>query len=124
MPNDFDSLPVAVVGGGPIGLAAAAHLIERGIPVRVYEAGAAVGATIAEWAHVRTFSPWRYNVDGAAHADTRAARLGDARGRATSRPAEKFCAITCCRWRTRRRWPRSSRPARRSRASAGTASTR
>jgi thioredoxin reductase len=66
MPNDMNHLPVAVVGGGPIGLAAAAHLIERGIPVRVYEAGEQVGATIAEWAHVRTFSPWSCSVDGAA----------------------------------------------------------
>lgn len=66
MRNEFDILPVAVVGGGPIGLAAAAHLIERGVPVRVYEAGDGAGATIAEWAHVRTFSPWRYNVDPAA----------------------------------------------------------
>jgi thioredoxin reductase len=63
---ETDGPPVAVVGGGPIGLAAAAHLIERGIPVHVYEAGERVGATIAEWAHVRTFSPWTYNVDSAA----------------------------------------------------------
>ena len=35
----MELLPVAVVGGGPIGLAAAAHLIERGLPVQVYEAG-------------------------------------------------------------------------------------
>ena len=61
----MELLPVAVVGGGPIGLAAAAHLIERGLPVQVYEAGDMVGASIAEWAHVRTFSPWRCSVDGA-----------------------------------------------------------
>ena len=35
-------LPVAVIGAGPVGLAAAAHLIERGIPVKVYEAGETV----------------------------------------------------------------------------------
>jgi thioredoxin reductase len=58
--------PVAVIGAGPVGLAAAAHLIDRGIPVRVYEAGETVGANIRDWAHVRTFSPWRYSVDGAA----------------------------------------------------------
>ena len=60
------ALPVVIVGGGPIGLAAAAHLIERGVPVRVFEAGSTVGASIADWAHVRTFSPWCYNVDRAA----------------------------------------------------------
>lgn len=67
MPRDdeLERLPIAVVGGGPIGLAAAAHLLERGLPVRVYEAGERVGASIAEWAHVRTFSPWSCSVDGA-----------------------------------------------------------
>lgn len=56
-------LPVAVIGAGPVGLAAAAHLIARGLPVRVYEAGEAVGSHIRDWGHVRLFSPWKYNVD-------------------------------------------------------------
>jgi hypothetical protein len=56
-------LPIAVIGAGPIGLAAAAHLIERGLPVRVYEAGEQVGTNIREWAHVRVFTPWRYCID-------------------------------------------------------------
>ena len=59
-------IPVAVIGGGPVGLAAAAHLIGRGIPVRVFEAGKTVGASVRNWGHVRTFSPWRYNIDAAA----------------------------------------------------------
>ena len=42
----LDDLPVAVIGGGPVGLAAAAHLIARGLPVRLFEAGARVGAHI------------------------------------------------------------------------------
>jgi thioredoxin reductase len=58
--------PVAVIGGGPIGLAALAHLIERGVPARLFEAGDSVGASMLDWAHVRIFSPWRYNVDQAA----------------------------------------------------------
>ena len=58
--------PVAVIGGGPIGLAAAAHLVARGIPVRLYEAGQQVAANIREWGHVRLFSPWRYNINEAA----------------------------------------------------------
>jgi hypothetical protein len=58
-------LPVAVIGAGPIGLAAATHLIERGLTVRVYEAGAQVGANIRQWGHVRVFTPWRYCVDDA-----------------------------------------------------------
>jgi thioredoxin reductase len=61
-------LPVAVIGGGPIGLAAAAHLAERGLPVRVYEAGLSVGASVLDWGHVRIFSPWKYNIDPAAQA--------------------------------------------------------
>jgi thioredoxin reductase len=56
-------LPVAVIGAGPVGLAAAAHLLERGETPVVLEAGPAVGATVRQWAHVRVFSPWRYNVD-------------------------------------------------------------
>lgn len=59
-------LPVAVIGGGPIGLAAAAHLVARGVPVKVYEAGPGVATNIRDWGHVRLFSPWRYNVDDAA----------------------------------------------------------
>ncbi len=62
------NLPVAVIGAGPVGLAAAAHLIARGVPVRIYEAGGHAGASISQWGHVRLFSPWRYNVDTAARA--------------------------------------------------------
>ena len=61
-------LPVAVIGAGPVGLAAAAHLIDRGLPVKVYEAGSAVGANLRDWGHVRVFTPWRYCVDPTAAA--------------------------------------------------------
>lgn len=60
--------PVAVIGAGPVGLAAAANLVARGVPVKVYEAGDAVGANVRDWGHVRLFSPWEYNVDPAARA--------------------------------------------------------
>ncbi|HEX6368455.1 MAG TPA: FAD-dependent oxidoreductase [Longimicrobium sp.] len=59
-------LPVAVIGAGPIGLAAAAHLVARGITPVVLEAGDEVGASIRRWSHVRLFSPWKYLVDPAA----------------------------------------------------------
>ena len=62
----LDALPIAVIGGGPVGLAAAAHLIARGLPVKVYEAGPAVASNIRDWGHVRVFTPWRYCVDAAA----------------------------------------------------------
>src|SRR5579862_7275996 len=61
-------LPIAVIGGGPVGLAAAAHLIARDLPVRVYESGPAVGTNLRDWGHVRVFTPWRYCVDAAAAA--------------------------------------------------------
>lgn len=58
-------LPVAVLGAGPVGLAAAAHLLERGITPLILEAGASVGAHLLDYGHVRLFSPWRYNIDAA-----------------------------------------------------------
>jgi hypothetical protein len=57
--------PVVIVGAGPVGLAAAAHLVRRGQRVVVLEAGDTVGANVAQWAHVRFFSPWKYSVDTA-----------------------------------------------------------
>ena len=64
----LESHPVAVIGSGPVGLAAAAHLIARGLPVKVYEAGSEVSSNIRDWGHVRVFTPWRYCVDEAATA--------------------------------------------------------
>jgi thioredoxin reductase len=61
----ISSLPVAIIGAGPVGLAAAAHLIERGESPIIFEAGNAVGASMREWAHVRMFSPWEYTLDAA-----------------------------------------------------------
>ncbi|RJS59262.1 NAD(P)-binding domain-containing protein [Bacillus sp. PK3_68] len=61
-----DKLPIAIIGAGPIGLAAAAHLTERGERFILFESGSQVGSNILEWGHVRLFSPWQYNIDGAA----------------------------------------------------------
>ncbi|MFC7108936.1 FAD-dependent oxidoreductase [Nonomuraea rubra] len=63
---ETSTLPVVVIGAGPIGLAAAAHLAERGLGFLILEAGGQAGASIAKWGHVRVFSPWRYNIDPAA----------------------------------------------------------
>ncbi|MED7931341.1 FAD-dependent oxidoreductase [Nonomuraea sp. LP-02] len=59
-------LPIVVIGAGPVGLAAAAHLTERGLDFVVLEAGEQAGASVAQWGHVRVFSPWKYNIDAAA----------------------------------------------------------
>jgi hypothetical protein len=56
-------LPVVVIGAGPVGLAAAAHLLDQGLEPLVLEAGAQVGANIAQWRHVRLFSPWCLALD-------------------------------------------------------------
>lgn len=61
-----DHLPVAIIGAGPVGLAAAAQLVARKLKPIIFEKGAGVGASLREWGHVRVFSPWQYNVDGAA----------------------------------------------------------
>lgn len=57
------SLPVAIIGGGPVGLAAAANLLKKGEEFILFESGSEVGASILEWGHVRMFSPWQYNID-------------------------------------------------------------
>src|SRR5699024_10058402 len=59
-------LPVAVIGAGPTGLAAAAHLVARGIEPVVFEAGSTPAAAVLEWGHIGLFSPWKYNIDQAA----------------------------------------------------------
>ena len=62
----LDTLPVAIIGAGPIGLAAAAQLNERGIDFIIYEAGDRVANSMAAWGHTRLFSPWEHLVDPAA----------------------------------------------------------
>jgi cation diffusion facilitator CzcD-associated flavoprotein CzcO len=57
---------IAVIGGGPVGLAAASHVLQRGMRPIVLEAGAEIGHAVRQWSHVRMFSPWSYNTDKAA----------------------------------------------------------
>jgi hypothetical protein len=56
---------VAIIGAGPVGLAAAAHALERDMTPIVLEAGDSAGYAVRQWSHVRMFSPWSYNIDKA-----------------------------------------------------------
>jgi thioredoxin reductase len=62
----MSDLPVAVIGAGPLGLAAAAHLLEQGLEPVVLESGDGPGSAVLEWGHVRLFSPWPELIDKAA----------------------------------------------------------
>jgi thioredoxin reductase len=61
----MSDLPVVVIGAGPQGLAAAAHLLERGENPLVLEAGDGPAFAVSQWAHVRLFSPWPELIDPA-----------------------------------------------------------
>lgn len=60
---NITTLPIAIIGAGPVGLAAAAHLIYRGERPIVFESGANIATSVRSWGHVRLFSPWRWCVD-------------------------------------------------------------
>jgi len=62
----MSELPVVVIGAGPQGLAAAAHLVERDENVIVVERGQGPAAAVSEWGHVRLFSAWPELTDSAA----------------------------------------------------------
>ena len=62
------SLPVVIIGAGPVGLAAAAHVRSRHLTPLVFERGATAGAGVRRWGHVRMFSPWKTNIDTVAAA--------------------------------------------------------
>ncbi|MEQ8524718.1 NAD(P)-binding domain-containing protein [Gracilimonas sp.] len=61
-----ENLPIAIIGAGPVGLAAASYIIKRGKTPIILEAGDEAGYAIRQWEHVRLFSPWKYNMDKAA----------------------------------------------------------
>ena len=64
--KNLEKLPIAIIGAGPVGLAAAAHLIKRNLKPVIFEKGTAPADAVRSWSHVRVFSPWIYNIDVAA----------------------------------------------------------
>ena len=81
---------VAIIGAGPVGLAAAAHVLERGLKPIVLEAGDKVGHAVRQWGHVQLFSPWEYNVDRAAARLLGLDGLEFTRARSNIRPAPSW----------------------------------
>ncbi|WP_437397392.1 NAD(P)-binding domain-containing protein [Flagellimonas lutimaris] len=71
----LQKLPIAIIGGGPVGLAAAAQLKNSGQNFVLFESAKEVGANILSWGHVNLFSPWEYNIDKVAEKLLRAAMV-------------------------------------------------
>ncbi|MEZ4885809.1 MAG: NAD(P)-binding domain-containing protein [Chitinophagales bacterium] len=63
---NIQALPVAIIGSGPVGLAAAAHLVKRNMSFILFEVKNNIAANVKSWEHVQVFSPWEYNLDAAA----------------------------------------------------------
>lgn len=61
--NQPSNLPVVIIGAGPVGMAAAAHLSFRKIPFLLFESGSEVGDSVSKWSHINVFSTWKYNID-------------------------------------------------------------
>jgi hypothetical protein len=61
--KNLEALPIAVIGAGPVGLAAAAHLTMRNLSFVVLEASDGVSGSLRSTAHVRLFSPMKLNTD-------------------------------------------------------------
>lgn len=90
--NRLDALPVAIIGAGPIGLAAAANLIERDLEFVVYEAGETVASSMRSWGHIRLFSPWRHLIDPAGRRLLEAAGWGEPADLDSAPTASEFVA--------------------------------
>ena len=56
---------VVVIGAGPVGIATAAQLLQKGLAPVVLEKGETAGRAMLEWGHVKVFTPWRLMIDPA-----------------------------------------------------------
>ena len=61
--SNLSPLPIAIIGAGPVGLAAAAHLATKSVAFVLLESAQTVGSNILQWGHVRLFSSWQFNID-------------------------------------------------------------
>nr|WP_166669465.1 NAD(P)-binding domain-containing protein [Paenisporosarcina antarctica] len=61
--SELSTMPIAIIGAGPVGLAAAAHLVAKNEKFLLIESGPSVGNNILTWGHVRLFSSWQFNID-------------------------------------------------------------
>lgn len=86
----LDGLPVAIIGAGPVGLAAAANLAERGVDFVIYEAGDTIADSMRSWGHIRLFSPWKHLIDPAARRLLEAAGWAEPRYRDTAPSGAKL----------------------------------
>jgi cation diffusion facilitator CzcD-associated flavoprotein CzcO len=51
------NLPIAIIGAGPVGLAAAAHLLEHGERPIIFEAGDAMAHSFHAWSAASRGAP-------------------------------------------------------------------
>ena len=111
-------LPIAILGAGPVGLAAAAQATARGLGFIILEPEAQAGAAVADWGHVRIFSPWRFNIEPAARDLLRAVGWAPPDPDALPTGAELLRGYLA-RWRPIRPSHHDCRPVRGSRRSPG-----
>ena len=112
MPNSLNKpKTVAILGAGPVGLAAAAHVLERGMEPIVLEARPAGRRTpCANGAMCRMFSPWEYNIDKAAERLLAAAGWNSPAARPISDRRRAAWRSISSRWRRARRSRTTSAP--------------
>ncbi|USZ51133.1 NAD(P)-binding protein [Halomonas sp. DN3] len=90
---------IAIIGGGPIGLAACAHALAHGLDPVVIEAGTGVGEHLRQWGHVRMFTPWECNLDDHAAALLKASGWQHPAAM-LARPGRSLWSTIWSRWRT------------------------
>jgi glycine/D-amino acid oxidase-like deaminating enzyme len=95
---------IAIIGAGPVGLAAGAHALERGLKPIILEAGPEIGHAVRQWGHVRMFSSWQHNTTGQPSGFSTAPAGINPSPRAI-RQGESSSSATWSRWPRVRRWP-------------------